>query len=728
VEWQWSIWVTWELAACIGLATLTFYSRNIIPTHVRNPGLLLLTLGTAYIFLNAMEIGTGTPATKFMFFKFQYVLVAIISTIWLAFILQYISEGKRFAPRTLALFSILPFVVAVLALTNEVHHLFWTGSSPSNNYFLFFYREGPLFWFSEAFIWAIFLYGVFLLVRQLRLMTEPLRGDAFTILFAAIVVLITGIFDAANIEQNLPYPLSSLSIGFTIAFILIVFGFRYLRTTHIRPIAQQAAIDSLADTIIAMDKQNRVFYMNTAAEKLTGHILSNAYQRPLKELLPSWPQEILNIVQQPSWLAKEIGIEDNGKHSWYEIGLSPIHDSVGNLIGRVMIVRDITGRIKAEDERRDIERKAQLASRLSTVGQMAAGICHEINNPLTTVIGYSDLLLNKDLPGDIKQDLGYIREGGRRVADIVRQLLVFARNMRPARTMVDINDIVSGTLILREYQLRLANINVLTELAPDLPYIVADPGQIQQVFLNIVLNAETEMKLAHGQGTLLVKTECINDAIRVSFNDDGPGISEENLNNIFDPFFTTRKTGEGTGLGLSVCHGIISEHNGRIYAQSKSDKGATFIVELPIVSEFASAEIPGAADKEIQQVRTRPGNILIIDDDPLLLKFLEEFLITKGHDVDAVDNAHDARKVFKNRKYDLILMDILMPDVSGIELYKKFQRMDKSVGSRVLIMTGDTLGKPTRTFLYRTRVPYIEKPFEPDALLTKIDEIMSQNR
>jgi PAS domain S-box-containing protein len=404
-----------------------------------------------------------------------------------------------------------------------------------------------------------------------------------------------------------------------------------------------------------------------------------------------------------------------------------IKNEEGNIIGFRGIGRDITERKKAEDERRDIERKAHLASRLSTVGQMAAGICHEINNPLTTIIGYSDLLANKDLPDDIKQQMGYIREGGRRVADIVKQLLVFSRNMRPSRTMIDINDIVSRTLRLREHQLRIANINVLVELAPHLPHTLADPGQIQQVFLNIILNAETEMKSAHGKGTFVVKTERVNEAIRISFKDDGPGISEEDISNIFDPFFTTRKIGEGTGLGLSVCHGIISEHNGRIYARSQQGKGATFIVELPIVSEPAVVEMPGAIDKEIQQVCTRPISILIIDDDTLLLEFLKQFLTTKGHDVVAVDNANDALQVFMNKKYDLILMDILMPDVSGIVLYEKFMQIDKSVNNRLLIMTGDTMGESTRTFLHRTGLPSIEKPFDTYTLMTKIDEIMGEN-
>ncbi len=404
----------------------------------------------------------------------------------------------------------------------------------------------------------------------------------------------------------------------------------------------------------------------------------------------------------------------------------PVKNEEGNIIGFRGIGRDFTERKKVEDERRDIERKAHLSSRLATVGQMAAGICHEINNPLTTIIGYSDLLTKKEVPEDLKQSLGYIREAGRRVSDIVKQLLAFARNIKPSRTMVDINYIVSGTLKLREYQLQIANINVLTELAPELPYTFADPGQIQQVFLNIVLNAETEMRLSHGQGTLIVKTECLDDIIRISFKDDGPGISEENLNRIFDPFFTTRKVGEGTGLGLSVCHGIIIEHNGRIYVRSEPSKGTTFIVELPIVAEPVSAKMLDDVGDNMQQVAISPRALLIIDDDQMLLKFLEDFLTTKGHNVDAVNNAPDAQKAFRSKKYDLILMDVLMPDVSGIELYKEFHRLDRSVGNRMLIITGDILGKSTRAFLERTGVPYLEKPFDTDALMTKIDEIMNQ--
>jgi PAS domain S-box-containing protein len=728
VEWQWSLWVILELSVVIGLLVLMFYSRHIIPARVRNLGLLLFILGTLYIFLNAMEIGTGAPATKFMFFKSQYVLLAIITPVWLAAILKYFGEDKRFAPHTIALLSILPVVVAVLALTNDVHHLFWTGSSPSNNAFLFFYNEGPLGWFSDACVWAVFSYSLFVLVRQNRLMAEPLRGDAVTILIAAIVVFITGVIDMFKVTRYTPYPLSTLSIGIAVAFILTTSGFRYLRPIHIRPIAEQTTIDSLADAAIAIDTQICVVYMNKAAEKLTGCTLAEAYKRPLKELLLSWPKQIMDIVQHVSIPdIKQIRVERNGSH-WYEIALSPIHDSVGNFMGQVLLIRNITGRVKAEEEKQEMERKAQLASRLSTVGQMAAGICHEINNPLTAVVGYSDLLTTQDLPEDIKVDLERIRDGGRRVANIVRQLLAFARDTKPVRATVDINDIVSSTLRLREYELEVANIKVLTKLASGLPGIVADAGQLQQVFMNIILNAEAEMKLAHGRGTLVVETECVDDTIMISFKDDGGGIPKENINRIFDPFFTTRRIGEGTGLGLSVCHGIIEEHNGKIYARSQQGKGATFIVELPITIETKPTEMPSVARQEFRQVRAHKSDILVIDDETSVLQFVERLLTDKGHHVDVVDNAKDAIEFFSSKSYDLILMDVLMPDMSGVELYKKFQQMDKSARSRVLFMTGDVLGTTNRAVITQTRAHCIEKPFDPDALVAKIDEVIHQKR
>jgi signal transduction histidine kinase len=240
-------------------------------------------------------------------------------------------------------------------------------------------------------------------------------------------------------------------------------------------------------------------------------------------------------------------------------------------------------RKKAETERIKLEQKAQLSSHLASIGQMAGGIAHEINNPLTGVIGFAELLMaRKDLPDDIRSRLEIIHSGGRRVSDIVKRLLTFARQDKTEKDFVDINEIIETTLALRAYEMETGNIKVKTILAPDLPNTMASNGQLQQVFLNLIINAETEMKQAHNKGNLLIKTETVGDAIRISFQDDGPGIAKKDIDRIFEPFFTTREPGEGTGLGLSVCYGIVTDHNGQIYAESKKGKGATFIVELPV--------------------------------------------------------------------------------------------------------------------------------------------------
>jgi signal transduction histidine kinase len=233
-----------------------------------------------------------------------------------------------------------------------------------------------------------------------------------------------------------------------------------------------------------------------------------------------------------------------------------------------------------------MEEQLIVTDRLASIGELSAGIAHEINNPLTGVIGFSDLLSEREgLPDDVKEDLKVVNREARRTADVVKNLLIFARKHDVEKTTTDINKVIQNVLDLRTYEQKVNNIEVKTSLPPDLPEINADAFRLQQVFLNIVINAEFFMNEAHGRGTLTITTERIKDVIRASFTDDGPGIAEEAINHLFDPFFTTKEVGKGTGLGLSICYGIITEHGGRIYAESEPDKGTTFVVELPIDSK-----------------------------------------------------------------------------------------------------------------------------------------------
>jgi len=235
-----------------------------------------------------------------------------------------------------------------------------------------------------------------------------------------------------------------------------------------------------------------------------------------------------------------------------------------------------------EAEQRRTEEQLIIADRLASIGELASGIAHELNNPLTSVIGFSQLLLGKDIPDEVKEDVKIIYSEARRAADVMKNLLIFARKHSPAKQLININDVIEKVLVLRAYEHKVENIQVVSRLANYLPLTMADCFQLQQVFLNIVINAEHFMRRESQRGTLTITTRRIGDIIRASFADDGPGIARENLGRLFDPFFTTKEVGEGTGLGLSICHGIITEHRGRVYAESEPGKGATFIVELPV--------------------------------------------------------------------------------------------------------------------------------------------------
>jgi PAS domain S-box-containing protein len=256
---------------------------------------------------------------------------------------------------------------------------------------------------------------------------------------------------------------------------------------------------------------------------------------------------------------------------------SPIFDEKGEIVGTVHITRDIT-------EQKQQNERLMMADRLASIGELAAGTAHELNNPLTSVIGFSQLLMEKDIPDDIREDLDFIYNEAQRAANVTKSLLTFGRKHAPVKQLNQINNIIEDVLKLRTYEHNINDIEVKRRLAPDLPEIEVDYFQMQQVFLNIIINAEYFMAEAHKGGTLTITTKKQNSNVRISIADDGPGISRENLSRIFNPFFTTKEAGKGTGLGLSICHGIVSEHGGQIYSRSQPGKGATIVVELPINS------------------------------------------------------------------------------------------------------------------------------------------------
>ena len=338
----------------------------------------------------------------------------------------------------------------------------------------------------------------------------------------------------------------------------------------------------ITDLISIHDKDNRIIRANKA--------MADLLKTTPQDLIGKFCREVMRGDQECPVNCPQLLALKTGKSSSLEIfnptlGLhfqesaSPLFNEKGEITGTVLVARDVT-------QQKRMEEQLILTDRLASIGELSSGIAHELNNPLTSVIGFSQLLMEGDVPANMKEDLGIVYNEAQRAAAIVKNLLTFARKHAPVKQLSQVNTVIEDVLRLRAYEQKVNNIEIENRLVSDLPEIMIDNFQMQQVFLNIMVNAEFAMMEAHHKGKLVITTEKSGDIIRISFADDGPGISKENLKHIFDPFFTTKEVGKGTGLGLSICHGIVTEHGGKIYARSEKKQGATFIIELPLINQL----------------------------------------------------------------------------------------------------------------------------------------------
>jgi PAS domain S-box-containing protein len=341
----------------------------------------------------------------------------------------------------------------------------------------------------------------------------------------------------------------------------------------------KTTFDSITDLISIQDRDYRLVRVNKAFANTLNMKQEELVGKTCYQVVHNTNKPVSNCPHMETMRTKKPATGaffDTHLGLYLEVSTSPIFDEKGEIIASVHVARDISDRKKMEE-------KLLATDRLVSIGELASGIAHELNNPLTGVVGFSELLVGrKDIPDDAREDLETVNREAKRAAKVVKNLLIFARGHPQEKKSLEINKVIENVVQLRAYEMKINNIQVDSKLASDLPEVIGDEFQLQQVFLNIIINSEHFMIEAHRGGKLIIITKREGDMIKTSFSDDGPGIAPENLPHLFDPFFTTKEVGKGTGLGLSICHGIVAEHGGAIYAESEPGKGANFIVELPI--------------------------------------------------------------------------------------------------------------------------------------------------
>jgi PAS domain S-box-containing protein len=384
-------------------------------------------------------------------------------------------------------------------------------------------------------------------------------------------------------------------------------------------------------------------------------------------------------------------------------------------------------------ERARLEQQLRQSEKLAALGQMISGIAHELNNPLAVVKGYLELILaSHELGPRTRADLEKVNHESNRAAKLVANFLSFARESPLNRESVDLNELIDLVLETTKFELRVAGTELLLDLEGHLPPTLADPDQIEQVLVILINNAIQAMLDSPRPGKLVIRSEHAQNLVRISIQDNGPGILPQVVPHIFEPFFTTKQVGTGTGLGLSIAHSIVSAHGGKISYEPVPSGGAGFILEFPI-SAPTTAENPDHKMTTLNpclpalEKAAFCAEILILDDERSIAELLGEMVNILGHSSVLCNSPLDALNILANRDFGIILSDFRMPGMNGQQFYEAICKIRPDLSDRVVFLTGDVVNPETQAFLKKVGNPHISKPFQLSNVETVLERILEEN-
>ena len=474
----------------------------------------------------------------------------------------------------------------------------------------------------------------------------------------------------------------------------------------------QEVVDAISPALCIVDRSGAIRRANRAFADLVNAPPASLIGRPWQAFAPpEWSTDLQRALDQQG-AGREVELR-TGERT-YAVTAVPISSTDRSAV--VLLFDDQT-------ERRRLQDQLIQSEKMSAIGQLIAGIAHDLNNPLASVVGFADFLTElPNVPPNIREPLTVVREEAERASSIVRNLLGFARKQEHQRRPTALKPLLDATFVLLRNQLMAQRVEAQVEIEPELPMPDIDPNQIQQVFVNLINNAAQAIASTGRPGSILVRARRWMDGVAIDVIDDGPGMSELLAGQVFEPFFTTKAEGEGTGLGLSISQGIVKEHGGRIMLSTEEGRGSTFTVQLPLSTRAAAPPADLGA-----RAPTRRLRVLVVDDEPHILHYMRATLEAWGHIPVVASDGEEALAQATRERYDLIISDLRMPRFGGREFYEALLSHNPATAARVVFSTGDTVRGDTLTFLESLDRPYLHKPFSLAELRALLAEVVRES-
>ena len=536
---------------------------------------LTFTIGIfIWAFAKGVEAISLTLAEKIFWANMQYFGAVVIPVAWLIFTFQYTGRASYINKRSVLLLSLIPALTVILAWTNDYHGLIRTDVSLRNDGLFPQLARTFGLWFNLHLVYSYTLTGIgVLLIFNLFIKSNRIyRRQATVLLLGALTPWVTNILYFLRVS---PLDLMDFTpTAFTVTGTAMALGVFRFHLLDVIPVAHETVIEELHDGIIVLDKAERLVDVNPAAQKIIGKPASEVIGLPLTHFLD------LDINSETHRLEFAL------RESVYDVKNTLLFDKRGKVSGSLLVLHDIT-------ERKEIEKQFAQVEKLAAVGRFLSGTAHELNNPLSSILGFAQLLLTRgNLDANTRKKIEIINQEADRSRTIVQNLFAFVGQARMVIAEVNVNELLAIALEQRKEDLQNADIDIDFETGV-IPEIRADAQQLQRAFLNVLINAEQALQGGVENKHITIRTRLVDKPgearIEISIADNGVGIPVENLGKVFEPFFTTRPVGKGMGLGLSISYGIVAKHGGNIMVDSQPTNGAKFIFTLPVTSDTRAA-------------------------------------------------------------------------------------------------------------------------------------------